>query len=348
MKPSKSNFNLLSKTMNKLPVIGGVGLVGAGLMNQAAGNQSSEIQQQRNGGYVNKYADGSFVEGENPTINPILQNSINKAMGFPYNEVLPIDPYTKMPIKFLPEVTVAASKNSPQQWSYMTDDYNKRLIELEEDPGKWNINDWTKYGIKEGDASAEGVYDPLNWPAMALTAAAAIEGGIATLPMIGAGIDAIGTAALPYTTPILDALSAPAVIGGRTVPWLTGNNAMVAGFAGNVPGDIERGDYVSAGLNSFPLWGGTIIKGAGNLYNEGKSLFNQGKSMIKSYKDINVPFITDTPLITDTRPTNNLFIKSTQTGSALEKQVSKTGEVNINNLNAYINKQECLNKISLL
>jgi len=52
MKPSKTNFNLLSSLMNKLPVVAGVGLVGAGAIDAATGDQSQGEQKQKKGGLV--------------------------------------------------------------------------------------------------------------------------------------------------------------------------------------------------------------------------------------------------------------------------------------------------------
>ncbi len=53
MKPSKSNFELLSNSMNKLPVFGGVGLVGAGALSQTS--DENNIQKQANGGWIEQY-----------------------------------------------------------------------------------------------------------------------------------------------------------------------------------------------------------------------------------------------------------------------------------------------------
>jgi hypothetical protein len=154
---------------------------------------------------------------------------------------------------------------------------NKRAKELEDGKsfrevgqtvnGQYIPSD-VELGFKIPDAAATGIADPLNWPAIALTGAAALE-----------GLTAAGMAALPYTTPIMDALSAPAVVGGTEIPWLTGQNIMGAGFAGHVPGDIERGDYLSAALNSMPIWlNPSTIRFGANAINEGRTLFNQSKN----------------------------------------------------------------------
>jgi hypothetical protein len=288
----------------------------------------------RDGGYVNKYADGDFVGNEptgvdslstNNTGYPLLQNAINSQMNWaPQDATLPIDPRTGMPIKVTKEITIMADRNSPQQWEFLTEDYNRRQAELEEDPSKWNIKDWTTYGIQEGDATAEGIYDPLNWPAMALGAVGAAE-----------GLTAAGTAALPYTTAALGTLSAPAVIGGNSIPWLTADNLMTAYFGSKVPGNIQEGNYVEAGLNSMPFWFPKVATGVTKTADAVKNVANEYKNL----KNINVPYIGETPIMTEGMNNyNKLTLKSTQTGSELERQVSKAGNIHINNLNAYINK----------
>lgn len=49
-------------------------------------------------------------------------------------------------------------------------------------------------------------------------------------------------------------------------------------------------------------------------------------------------FIEDTPKLLEYQPPNNLVIKSIEDGSPLEKMINKRGEINRNNLQAYINK----------
>jgi hypothetical protein len=52
MKPSKTNFNILSSLMNKLPAVAGAGLVGAGMMNAASNSGTEQEQKQKKGGVV--------------------------------------------------------------------------------------------------------------------------------------------------------------------------------------------------------------------------------------------------------------------------------------------------------
>jgi lysozyme len=63
IEPSKANFELLSSQMNKLPIIGGVGIVGAGLMNQTS-NQNA-VQKQANGGYVKNNNSNTWLDSYN-------------------------------------------------------------------------------------------------------------------------------------------------------------------------------------------------------------------------------------------------------------------------------------------
>lgn len=135
--------------------------------------------------------------------------------------------------------------------------FQNRLWELEEDPSKWNINDWKNYGIKEGDASAEGFSNPLNWPGLALTGLGAWEVGAPILGAVNSGLS------VPLSTVATFGNSA-------AMPWLTGNTVLGAYGASQIPGNLRRGEYGWAALNSLPFTGpllGAGFRGAKNLYN---------------------------------------------------------------------------------
>jgi len=229
-------------------------------INNYRNTNSLQQKKRRDGGWIDKYDAGSTV-GENPNrIIPSFSEDMmdinyqeaknNSIYNKPFNARYKTPDYSQEPIYNIPGITIAKSKATGEEWGYPTADYEKRLIELEEDPSKWNIKDWTTYGIKEGDSTLEGIYDPLNWPAF-------LETGIAAAPFV------------------LSALQLPAVVGGTTIPWLTGNNLLAAGMASNIPGNIQRGEYVDAALNAMPFWFNpqTIRTGA-NLFNGVKNFGN--------------------------------------------------------------------------
>jgi hypothetical protein len=132
----------------------------------------------------------------------------------------------------------------------------------------------TQLGFPTPDAYATGLKNPFNWPTYAL---GAYYGG--------AALGAAGELAYPYVGPAFTSIfETPAVIGGRTVPWLTGNNILGLEMATNTPGNIERGEYGQALLNTMPFWlNSTTMNLAGKTYGATRNLFaeaaNKGRNL---------------------------------------------------------------------
>jgi len=204
--------------------------------------------------------------------------------------------------KTLPEFTVVNDKNTNRTYSYLTKEYNQRKKELNTDPSKYNVQDYIKYGISEPGTQAEGLKDPLNWPAAYLA-------GKGVTGILGE----IGEIASPYTSKIIGALNTPAQIGSKTIPWLTGENLMSSYFASKVPQDIKEGNYFDAVSNSLPFTS-PILKGTYNVVKEIPNLTKSGlkiannaiisAALAKKLKYNKPNFITEVPEITKIDPIN--------------------------------------------
>jgi len=115
----------------------------------------------------------------------------------------------------------------------------------------------TELGFKTPEALAEGASNPFNWPGLALSAIGAWE---AAAPILGAANTALSVP-----------LSTVATLGNSAaMPWLTGNTLLGAYGASQIPGNLKRGEYGWAALNSLPFTGpllGAGVRGTKNLYN---------------------------------------------------------------------------------
>ena len=122
--------------------------------------------------------------------------------------------------------------------------------------GKYIPSD-TELGFKTPEALAEGVSNPFNWPGLALSAIGAWEAGA---PVLGAVNSALS---VPVSTVATFGNSA-------ALPWLTGNTLLGAYGASQIPGNLRRGEYGWAALNSLPVTApllGAGFRGAKNVYN---------------------------------------------------------------------------------
>jgi hypothetical protein len=158
------------------------------------------------------------------------------------------------------------------------------------------------------------------------------------------------------------ALELPAVVGGTTIPLATGNN--ILGLAGGIAGanmlssDLNTGYYSSdaplmdkigrgleTGLLGFGSPGMMQMMGKGfqPIVKTGNTILNSANPKFGA-----LPFIKNKEFIIPEEPKLSwqleelpgLHLKSTMKGSPLEKQLSKTGEININTIKSYIGKND--------
>jgi hypothetical protein len=117
------------------------------------------------------------------------------------------------------------------------------------------------------------------------------------------------------------------------MPYLTGVGAPLLGGALAGIGAKTTGQFVNNVVNPFA---GIKLKPK-KLNNP---VIENVNAKLNVNKNVDLDLVADKPWTINQPQNNTLQIKSTMLGSPLEKQLSKTGEINVNNIKAHIGKAD--------